>query len=73
MDVNANIILEKIKGMPKKKIRGIAANKSITHGDAEMCIEEFHDAIKYIEDRGLVDLKPKFKNGKIIMAYILDK
>ena len=64
MNANANIILEKIKGMTVK---------AISYEKVGISIEEFNEAIKYIKQKGLLKLVPVYEKGKITMITVIAK
>jgi hypothetical protein len=74
MSANAYRILEITKNMPSRRIdEGIPMSKSLGDGEVGMTIEEFDEAIKYIQQKELLKVLPITEKQKIIMIKVLDK
>lgn len=72
MNQNVDIILEIIKNMPCENIEGVNVPKSLEYEQIGMNIDEFDEAIKYIQDNGLLrKIVPIFKDNKIVLINIM--
>lgn len=71
MNQNVKIILEILKNMINYKFGGVVIPKSLNYEQIGMTIEEFDEAIRYIEDNGLLEnIKTVHKNNKIVKIEI---
>jgi hypothetical protein len=71
MNQNVKIILEIMKNMPSYKFEGVIIPKSLGYEQTGMCIDEFDEAIRYIEDnKFLENLITIYENNKIVMIKI---
>lgn len=71
MNQNVKIILEIMKNMPSYKFEGVVIPKSLGYEQIGMSIDEFDEAIRYIEDnRFLENLITIYENNKIVMIKI---
>ncbi|AJG99044.1 hypothetical protein LF65_02461 [Clostridium beijerinckii] len=72
MNQNVDIILEIIKNMPCENIEGVDVLKSLGYEQIGMSIDEFDEAIKYIQDNDLLrKIVPIFKDNKIVLIKIM--
>ncbi|NOW91783.1 L-ribulose-5-phosphate 3-epimerase UlaE [Clostridium beijerinckii] len=72
MNQNVDIILEIIKNMPCENIEGVNVSKSLGYEQIGMSIDEFDEAIKYIQDNDLLrKIVPIFKDNKIVLIKIM--
>lgn len=72
MNQNVDIILEIIKNMPSENIEGVDVPKSLGYEQIGMSIDEFDEAIKYIQDNDLLrKIVPIFKDNKIVLIKIM--
>ncbi|NRY63096.1 hypothetical protein [Clostridium beijerinckii] len=73
MNQNVDIILEIIKNMPcEKNIEGVDVPKSLGYEQIGMNIDEFDEAIKYIQDNDLLrEIVPILKDNKIVLINIM--
>lgn len=71
MNQNVKIILEIMKNMSAYKFEGVVIPKSLGYEQIGMSIDEFDEAIRYIEDnRFLENLITIYENNKIVMIKI---
>ncbi len=72
MNQNVDIILEIIKNMPCENVEGVDVPRSLGYEQIGMSIDEFDEAVKYIQDNDLLrKIVPVFKNTKIVMIKIM--
>ncbi|NMF05320.1 hypothetical protein ACUH7Y_11300 [Clostridium beijerinckii] len=73
MNQNVDIILEIIKNMPcEKNIEGVDVPKYLGYEQIGMNIDEFDEAIKYIQDNDLLrEIVPILKDNKIVLINIM--
>ncbi|NRT87977.1 hypothetical protein [Clostridium beijerinckii] len=72
MNQNVDIILEIIKNMPYENIEEVDIPRSLGYEQIGMNIDEFDEAIKYIQDNGLLrKIVPIFKDNKIVLINIM--
>ncbi|CUU47714.1 MULTISPECIES: hypothetical protein [Clostridium] len=72
MNQNVDIILEIIKNMPCENIEEVDIPRSLGYEQIGMNIDEFDEAIKYIQDNGLLrKIVPIFKDNKIVLINIM--
>ncbi|WP_271813109.1 hypothetical protein [Clostridium beijerinckii] len=72
MNQNVDIILEIIKNMPCENIEEVDIPKSLGYEQIGMSIDEFDEAIKYIQDNDLLrKIVPIFKDNKIVLIKIM--
>ncbi|WP_026887645.1 hypothetical protein [Clostridium beijerinckii] len=71
MNQNVDIILEIIKNMPCENVEGVNIPRSLGYEQIGMSIDEFDEAVKYIQDNNLLrKIVPVFKNNKIVLIKI---
>lgn len=71
MNQDVKIILELMKNMLSYKFEGVVIPKSLHYKQIGMSIEEFDEAIRYIQDNGLLENVVTInENNKIVMIKI---
>lgn len=71
MNQDVKIILELMKNMISYKFEGVIIQKSLDYKQVGMSIEEFDEAIRYIQDNGLLENVVTInENNKIVMIKI---
>lgn len=72
MKQNVDIILEIIKNMSYENIEDVDIPRSLGYEQIGMSIDEFDEAIKYIQDNDLLrKIVPIFKDNKIVLIKIM--
>lgn len=71
MNQNVKIILEILKNMISYKFGGVVIPRSLNYEQIGMTIDEFDEAIRYIQDNGLLEnVMTVHENNKIVKIEI---